>query len=82
MVEITYKDLPTGEATAQIDWGTWTSKNDLLLALCEAFTMDHPYTSNPAHPDPDYEVAYFVAKNLGATITHADKPDFVDGRIY
>ena len=82
MVEITYTDLPGDEATAQIDGGIWTSKDDFLLALCILHTLDHPYTSTPSNPDPDYDVAQFVAEKIGATITHADKPDFVDGRIY
>jgi hypothetical protein len=82
MVEITYTDLFGEAATARIDWGTWTSKDDFLLALCKLYTLDHPYTSIPSNPDPDYDVAHFVAEKIGATITHADEPDFVDGRIY
>ena len=47
MVEITFTDLPGEAATAQIDWGVWTSQDDVLLALCNLYTLDHPYTSTP-----------------------------------
>ena len=77
MVEITFS-----ESKAQIDWGSWTSEDPLLLAMCEAFSLQHPYQSVPSNPDPDYDVAQFVAKKLGGTITHADEPDYVEGRVY
>ena len=77
MVEITLNG-----ATAQIDWGKLTSKDSILLSLCESLTYLHPYKSIPSNPDPDYDVAQYVSKVLEATITHAGKQDFVAGRMY
>ena len=70
------------EFTAEIHEGVWSSQDALLQTQCETYTLFHPYNPTPSHPDPDYDVAQFVAKKLGATITHADEPDYVEGRVY
>ena len=77
MVEISRKGK-----TAQFSRGEWKSKDSLLLALCERWTVDHPWNPVPSNPSPDYDVAEFVAEKIGAKITHYDKPQYVDGRVY
>ena len=44
--------------------------------------MDFGLRQDLTGPDPDYDVAKYVAEALGATITHADKPEYVEGRVY
>ena len=68
--------------TTQIDEGEWTSSDPMLLLRCEFFTIIHPWGAEPSNPDPDHELATFVADKIGAKITHYDKPDYVDGRVY
>ena len=70
-----------GEA-AQFTEGAWVSSAAGLLALCKACTSVHPWNPVPSNPSPDLDVAQFVAQKIGATITHADKPNYVDGRDY
>jgi hypothetical protein len=68
--------------TAKIEDGEWASSDPVLLIECEFFTLLHPWNPVPSNPDPDYEVAAYVAKELAGTITHFDKPEYVDGRVY
>jgi hypothetical protein len=68
--------------TAQFQEGEWSSSDALFLALCEAWTVDHPWNPAPSNPSPDLDVAQFVADKIGAKITHYDKPDYVEGRVY
>ena len=68
--------------TAQIEDGEWASSDPVLLIQCEFFTRLHPWNPVPSNPDPDYDVAAYVAKELGGTITHFDKPEYVAGRVY
>ena len=44
----------------------------------------HPWRNVLSNPDPDHDVAQYVARKIGggATIIYADKPDFVEGRGY
>ena len=77
MVEISRK----GE-TAQFKEGEWESSDPLLLSLCNLWTLEHPWNPVPSNPSPDYDVAEFVAEKIGAKITHYDKPQYVDGRVY
>ena len=77
MVEISRKGK-----TAQFSRGEWKSNDSLLLVLCELWTVDHPWNPVPSNPSPDYDVAEFVAEKIGAKITHYDKPQYVDGRVY
>ena len=77
MVEIT-----VDHSTAQIEDGTWTSDGELLLLQCECFTTMHPWNAVPSNPDPDYDVAKYVARELGGKITKADEIESVPGRIY
>ncbi len=72
MIRIALRD-----STAEINEGIWSSKDSLLQTQCELFTLQHPW-----NPDPDYVVAAFVAKKIGAKIIHAEEPDYVDGRVY
>ena len=44
--------------------------------------MDFGLRQDLTGPDPDYDVAKYVSEALGATITHADKPEYVEGRVY
>ena len=69
-------------ATAQIEGGQWTSTDPLLLDQCEFFTLLHPWEGEPSNPDPDYDVAEYVAKELDGKIIHADKPEYLDGLVY
>ena len=77
MIRITVDDF-----TAEINEGIWLSKDSLLQTQCEFYTLFHPYNPVPSNPDPDYDVAAFVAKKLVAKITHADEPEYVAGRVY
>ena len=81
MIRITL-DGPFHELTAEIHEGVWSSQDSLLQTQCEVYTLLHPWKPAASNPDPDYDVAQFVAEKLGATITHADEPDYVDGRVY
>ena len=74
--------IAVGVFTAEIEEGEWTSSDTHLQTQCETYTLCHPYNPIPSNPDPDYDVAQFVAKKLGGTITHADEPDYVEGRVY
>lgn len=69
-------------SSAQIDEGVWSSSDPLLLLRCEFFTITHPWRAEPSNPDPDHELAVFVAEKIGAKITHYDKPEFVEGLVY
>ena len=77
MIRIALRD-----STAEINEGVWSSKDSLLQTQCELFTLQHPWNPDPSNPDPDYVVAAFVAKKIGAKIIHAEEPDYVDGRVY
>ena len=67
---------------AKFQEGEWSSSDALLLALCEVWTLSHPWNPVPSNPSPDLDVATFVADKIGAKITHVDKPEYVDGRVY
>ena len=77
MVKINYEGI-----TAQFSGGEWKSKYSFLLSLCDYWTLDHPWNPVPSNPSPDLDVATFVAEKIGAKITHYDKPQYVDGRVY
>ena len=77
MVEISRKGK-----TAQFSDGEWESKDPFLLGLCNLWTLDHPWNPKPSNPSPDLDLATFVAEKIGAKITHYDKPQYVDGRVY
>ena len=77
MVEITLKGN-----TAQFSDGEWESKDSILLGLCNLLTLGHPWNPVPSNPSPDLDLATFVADKIGAKITHYDKPQYVDGRVY
>tara|TARA_B100001146_G_C15776868_1_gene262466 strand:- start:33 stop:266 length:234 start_codon:yes stop_codon:yes gene_type:complete len=68
--------------TARFKRGEWESKDPLLLALCDLWTLEHPWKPAASNPSPDYDVAEFVAKKIEAKITHYDKPQYVNGRVY
>ena len=68
--------------TAQFSRGEWKSDDSLLLALCARWTVDHPWNPVPSNPSPDYDVAEFLAEKIEAKITHYDKPQCVNGRVY
>ena len=77
MVKINYQ----GEI-AQFSEGEWKSTDSFLLSLCNFWTLEHPWNPVPSNPSPDHDVAQFVAEKIGAKITHYDKPQYVDGRVY
>ena len=77
MVRISYEGK-----TAQFSGGEWESTDSFLLDLCNLWTLDHPWNPVPSNPSPDLDVAQFVADKIGAKITHYDKPDYVEGRVY
>ena len=77
MVRISYEGM-----TAQFSEGEWKSTDSLLLSLCNFWTLQHPWNPVPSNPSPDHDVAHFVAEKIGAKITHYDKPQYVDGRVY
>jgi hypothetical protein len=74
--------ITVDRVTAQIEEGVWTSTDPILLSQCEFFTVLHPWNAEPSNPDPDYDVAQYVAKELDGRITHADKPEFSDLLVY
>ena len=77
MIRIALRD-----STVEINEGIWSSKDSLLQTQCEFYTLFHPYNPVPSNPDPDYDVAEFSAKKIGAKIIHAEEPDYVVGRVY
>jgi len=77
MVEITLD-----KNVARFSEGEWKSTDPLLLGMCNSWTLEHPWNPVPSNPSPDYDVAQFVAEKIGAKITHYDKPEYVDGRVY
>ncbi len=70
MIRITVDDF-----TAEINEGIWLSKDSLLQTQCEFYTLFHPYNPVPSNPDPDYDVAAFVAKNLGQRLPMRMNPN-------
>jgi hypothetical protein len=67
---------------AQFSGGKWQSGDPFLEGVCRYWTLDHPWNPSPSNPSPDLDVAQFVADKIGAEITHYDKPDYVEGRVY
>ena len=57
--------IALGDATAEIDEGKWISRVSFLRSQCEAFTLMHPWRNVLSNPDPDHDVAQYVARKIG-----------------
>ena len=75
-------EIEVDGARAIIKDGEWASSDDFLLDACEIYTIMHPWNPEPSIPNPDYDVAQFVVKQMNGRIVKDTQVESLPNMIF